>query len=406
LSRSLRPRAGSARPLDADRPAQHDAVGAASSRLGGAYCPGCDVASSCPGDRRPNLGGTTGGAPRRLPEGVRAAVYQTVGARRDVRRFRPNPVYPGGTAGSGGVQRSPHPRGGCVGSGNVPGHRRVVLCLRHPEPMARRSGRRPRGGLGDAVPPGGARCTARTARRGSHPGVAMYGMARRATPAPGLERAGWSRRAPLHSVVFGNRWPAGRGPSAPRSRLRAPTQAAIVAARDAADELLTVPSSLGVLDRALDRVVALGHSLGAPVGGVGGTGVRVAHWGGAGVGRGWGGHRARRSGYQRGRPARGAGRTGGGGAPCCWSAQPGTCPSRCPATPWAATLARPAAGRRGRGRCGPGMSTAVHRAAATRPHRPHPAVTATFLTSPAPPDPGVASGVGFTTTHGSLTYRG
>jgi len=26
-------------------------------------------------------------------------------------------------------------------------------------------------------------------------------------PAPGLERAGWSRRAPLNSVVFGNRWP-------------------------------------------------------------------------------------------------------------------------------------------------------------------------------------------------------
>jgi len=39
-------------------------------------------------------------------------------------------------------------------------------------------------------------------------------------PAPGLERAGWSRRAPLSAVVFGNRWPHGAtepAPLAPRS---------------------------------------------------------------------------------------------------------------------------------------------------------------------------------------------
>jgi nicotinate-nucleotide--dimethylbenzimidazole phosphoribosyltransferase len=79
-------------------------------------------------------------------------------------------------------------------------------------------------------------------------------------PAPGLERAGWSRRAPLESVVLAERWPAaGVEPAAPRSRLRAPDQEAVVAARDAADQLLTPPGSLGVLDRTLDRVLALHH---------------------------------------------------------------------------------------------------------------------------------------------------
>ncbi len=91
-------------------------------------------------------------------------------------------------------------------------------------------------------------------------------------PAPGLERAGWSRRAPLDSVVLRNRWPTGgAAPTAPRSRLRAPGQAAVVAARDEADLLLTAPGSLGVLDRALDRLVALGHA-----DGIGGTLVLAA----------------------------------------------------------------------------------------------------------------------------------
>jgi nicotinate-nucleotide--dimethylbenzimidazole phosphoribosyltransferase len=80
-------------------------------------------------------------------------------------------------------------------------------------------------------------------------------------PAPGLERAGWSRRMPLSSVVFRNQWPAAVDePSAPVSRLRAPDQGAVVAVRDDADTLLTTPTSLGVLDRAVDRVIALGHS--------------------------------------------------------------------------------------------------------------------------------------------------
>ncbi len=79
-------------------------------------------------------------------------------------------------------------------------------------------------------------------------------------PAPGLERAGWSRRAPLSDVVLRNRWPTDVQPAVPVSRLRSPDQGAVVAARDAADTLLTTPGSLGVLDRAVDRAVALGRA--------------------------------------------------------------------------------------------------------------------------------------------------
>ena len=75
-------------------------------------------------------------------------------------------------------------------------------------------------------------------------------------PAPGLERAGWSRRQPLSDVLLTDRWSE---TAAPTSRLRAPSQRSVVAARDEADQLLTPPGSLGVLDRAVDRVVALGR---------------------------------------------------------------------------------------------------------------------------------------------------
>ncbi|MCW2777821.1 MAG: cob(II)yrinic acid a,c-diamide reductase [Frankiales bacterium] len=78
-------------------------------------------------------------------------------------------------------------------------------------------------------------------------------------PAPGLERAGWSRRAPLSDVVLHDRWPASDAPEPPASRLRAPVPRQVVGARDGSDVLLTPPSSLGVLDRAVDRVVALGR---------------------------------------------------------------------------------------------------------------------------------------------------
>jgi len=76
-------------------------------------------------------------------------------------------------------------------------------------------------------------------------------------PSPGLERAGWSRRTPLEAVLVHERWD-GIGPAAPASAVRAPDQMAVVEARDHADRLLTPPGSLGVLDKALDRLVALG----------------------------------------------------------------------------------------------------------------------------------------------------
>lgn len=80
-------------------------------------------------------------------------------------------------------------------------------------------------------------------------------------PAPGLERAGWSARVPLQEVVLQDRWPADdQAPPPPVTRLRAPGPSAVVSARDDADRLLTAPGSLGVLDRAVDRVVALGQA--------------------------------------------------------------------------------------------------------------------------------------------------
>ena len=75
-------------------------------------------------------------------------------------------------------------------------------------------------------------------------------------PGPGLERAGWSKRTLLADIVLTDRW--SEGPS-PVSHLRAPAPSSVVAARDQADLLLTPPGSLGVLDRAVDRAVALGR---------------------------------------------------------------------------------------------------------------------------------------------------
>lgn len=82
-------------------------------------------------------------------------------------------------------------------------------------------------------------------------------------PSPGLERAAWSRRAPLSDVVLRERWPADEGaPQQPVSHLRpavqGPRSEQLVTATDAADELLSPPESLGVLDRALNRTVAVG----------------------------------------------------------------------------------------------------------------------------------------------------
>ncbi len=79
-------------------------------------------------------------------------------------------------------------------------------------------------------------------------------------PFPGLERAGWSQRQPLDEVVLYERWPAAdEAPKAPRSRLRAPESSEVVGVRDESDDLLTIPGSLGVLDLAVDRLLALRH---------------------------------------------------------------------------------------------------------------------------------------------------
>ncbi len=87
-------------------------------------------------------------------------------------------------------------------------------------------------------------------------------------PEPGLERAGWSRRLPLEQVVMRERWT--QDSPAPVSHLAAPDQSHVVGARDRADDLLTVPGSLGSLDSILDRIEAL------PVSDGGGTLVLAA----------------------------------------------------------------------------------------------------------------------------------
>jgi nicotinate-nucleotide--dimethylbenzimidazole phosphoribosyltransferase len=76
-------------------------------------------------------------------------------------------------------------------------------------------------------------------------------------PDPGLERHGWSRRLPLDDVVISERWPTTDEPSPPVSHLAGPDQRAVVAGRDTGDDRLTVPGSLGVLDTAVNRVLAL-----------------------------------------------------------------------------------------------------------------------------------------------------
>lgn len=98
-------------------------------------------------------------------------------------------------------------------------------------------------------------------------------------PGPGLERRAWSRKAPLDDVILHERWPAD-DLAPPEHHLAAPQQVPtseatmqeqnrgghpltlpererVVGARDGADRLLTPPGSLGILDAALDKVVAV-----------------------------------------------------------------------------------------------------------------------------------------------------
>jgi nicotinate-nucleotide--dimethylbenzimidazole phosphoribosyltransferase len=76
-------------------------------------------------------------------------------------------------------------------------------------------------------------------------------------PDPGLQRHGWSQRLPLEHVLLAERWPSDDSTVRPISHLAAPDQRSVVAGRDTGDDLLTVPGSLGVLDSAINRVLAL-----------------------------------------------------------------------------------------------------------------------------------------------------
>ena len=76
-------------------------------------------------------------------------------------------------------------------------------------------------------------------------------------PAPGLERAAWSRKAPLDDVVLQERWPDDSAPPAPpTSHLRGPEPGRRVDGTDDTDRLLSPPEALGALDRALNLVRA------------------------------------------------------------------------------------------------------------------------------------------------------
>ena len=103
-------------------------------------------------------------------------------------------------------------------------------------------------------------------------------------PSPGLERAAWSRRLPLADVVMHDGWREGAAaptshlacaapvaqdtandpgggvtPDAPAAAAVAgPTSQRLVGASDVADDLLSPPESLGVLDRVVSRVAATG----------------------------------------------------------------------------------------------------------------------------------------------------
>lgn len=76
-------------------------------------------------------------------------------------------------------------------------------------------------------------------------------------PDPGLERQGWSQRLQLEDVVIAERWPSENAPARPSSHLAAPDPRSVVAGRDTGDNLLAVPGSLGALDVAINRVLAL-----------------------------------------------------------------------------------------------------------------------------------------------------
>ncbi len=78
-------------------------------------------------------------------------------------------------------------------------------------------------------------------------------------PEPGLQRLAWSKRLPLSDVVMHESWPADDTDVPGLTHyLRAPEQHEVVGATDVSDQLLSPPGSLGVLDRELDAIYAVG----------------------------------------------------------------------------------------------------------------------------------------------------
>jgi nicotinate-nucleotide--dimethylbenzimidazole phosphoribosyltransferase len=82
-------------------------------------------------------------------------------------------------------------------------------------------------------------------------------------PAPGLVRAGWSRRLRISDVVVRDRWPDAGAPAPPRDRAAGTAGAARVTARDREDRLLAAPGSLGLLGDTLLRAESV-TARGAP----------------------------------------------------------------------------------------------------------------------------------------------
>src|SRR5437868_7048663 len=128
----------------------------------------------------PLIGDTTAASQRAadptgwaFDEPDRAVLYAVMAGRRDVRRFRADPVA------APGLWR-------VLGAGHVPGRGPLELRLRQPEPVAGGPRRGTGRGLGHAVRPGRARRPAGPAGRCGDSGLAVPGVAGRAPARAGV----------------------------------------------------------------------------------------------------------------------------------------------------------------------------------------------------------------------------
>lgn len=90
-------------------------------------------------------------------------------------------------------------------------------------------------------------------------GWLCFGFPDERPPEPGLQRFGWSKKLHLDDVIFDETWQQSAQVTAPADHGQnptAPSPQTVVSARDQADNLLTPPGSLGVLDKYLDRITA------------------------------------------------------------------------------------------------------------------------------------------------------